>query len=486
MQERVGQRYGDFVVDSPLGRGGMGVVYRVTHVRTRRQYALKLLAEAAHADSRARFAREARVLAGLGHPGIVAVHDFDLEADTPWLVMDLLEGEDLAERLDRGPIPFMDAVSLFDGIAAAMDAAHRVGVLHRDIKPANVFIDAAGRPMLLDFGLAKPSQADATRLTMTGVAMGTPAYMSPEQARADSVDVRTDVYSLGALFFEMIVGEPPYMAPNPTALLAKVLMDPPPRVTTRTTTPFPAGVDELVARAMAKQAEARTPDVATLRDEVRMLAGRDRLPSGGEAVAATRMAPRSVPPTQATPAAMVAALTPRPPRQRRRWGLVVSAAVLVAAVSSGAAWVWARGEDVPVHVPVATPPLAIDVDAGEARLDAGSEVDAGADASDAGHDSSRHPRTRPRESPRASDPAAPSMMPTPEPEIAAAIAAIEQSDWRACLDAVRGVSTSRALQMRVSCALQIPDRSAARGACAEHMARYPNHPFSRSCPNVAP
>ncbi len=322
--------------------------------------------------------------------------------------------------------------------------------------------------------------------------MGTPAYMSPEQARADAVDVRTDVYSLGALFFEMLVGEPPYMAPNPTALLAKVLMDPPPRVSSRTTTLLPAGVDELVARAMAKRVDARTPNVATLRDEVRILAGRERLPSRGEAVAATVMAKRSVPPTQATPAAMVAAFTPRPPTRglTRAFGAVAasSAVLLVAGLSL---WMFSRSEStLPVRVPVATPPPVLVLDVGRdvsALPDAG--FDAGQDSSTSRAPRSKRPSRQHSREPALGVPAPPTpspRMPAPEPEIAAAIAAIEQSDWQGCLAAVRGTSTSRALQMQVSCALQIPERAAARRACIEHGARFPNHPFSRSCPSITP
>ncbi len=244
-----------------LGRGGMGEVFLGRHRRTGRVCAIKVLLGDAP-DLVERFRREAETVASLAHVGIVSVLDFDEdERGAPFLVMEHLEGEPLDEVLSRGPMEPDVAIGIMAELCDAVSYAHERGVLHRDLKPSNVFMarrEGAGtRPVLLDFGIAK-LRADLTRLTATGMALGTPAYMAPEQARALPLDERADVYALGALFFEMITGTVPFPAPTPTAMMARALTDPAPAPSSVRPEVSPH-VDALVLSALAKDPDARPP-----------------------------------------------------------------------------------------------------------------------------------------------------------------------------------------------------------------------------------
>ena len=255
----------------PLGQGGMGMVYLGEHVRTGRKCAVKLLPPEASHDVEAvkRFEREARVLGAMGHPGIVGIHDFSETPDgRPFFVMDYLEGEDLSQRLKRvGKLHWEDAKRVFDEISAALWAAHQAGVLHRDLKPGNVFLAqspaAPERVVLLDFGLAKGGVQDALTLTQSNMVMGTPLYMSPEQARSVGVDARSDIYSLAALTFELLTGQPPFVGPNYTAVLSSLLIDPPPKLSEKATAAVPEHLDEVLDIALSKDPKDRQPDVAS-------------------------------------------------------------------------------------------------------------------------------------------------------------------------------------------------------------------------------
>ena len=207
-------------VEGLLAAGGMGCVYTARHLRTGKRYAVKTLLpdERISMESLHRFEREAKAASSLGHVGIVQVHDFDLEGEPRFLVMDLLEGETLEQRLARmGRLSWSDARRIALEVADALAAAHHAGVLHRDLKPSNVFLaqrEGLGeRAVLLDFGLAKPIREGASVwVTRTGAIVGTAHYMSPEQARGERhLDVRADVYGLGALLYEMIAGIPPFL-----------------------------------------------------------------------------------------------------------------------------------------------------------------------------------------------------------------------------------------------------------------------------------
>jgi serine/threonine protein kinase len=259
-------------VERALGAGGVGAVYEATQIRTGRRYAVKvLLPEIAMKEgAAARFRREAEALAAIGHTGIVQIHDFDTEDDgTQFLVMDLLEGEDLAARITRaGALPAPEAVRVLGEIGSALSAAHALGIVHRDLKPANIFLSrrpgAPERATILDFGLAKNLAGPSVHLTATGVGLGTPLYMSPEQARGDEVDLRSDVYSLGCILFEMLTGTAPFTGPSISVVIAKILTEEPPLVSERTNRPTPPALDEVVRMALAKSPADRYATVQAL------------------------------------------------------------------------------------------------------------------------------------------------------------------------------------------------------------------------------
>jgi len=280
-------------VEEPLGRGGMGEVFAARHLRTGRRYAVKSILGGPRADEGTfrRFEREATAASALGHPGIVQVHDFNV---TPggafYLVMDLLEGETLERRLGRGPLPWAAARPVALELCAALGAAHEHGLIHRDIKPSNVFLarsrGAPERAVLVDFGLVKPLDESA-HVTSTGMVVGTPMYMSPEQARGEPLDVRSDVYSLAAVIFEAVTGAPPFLDRTLAAVYARLLHEPAPRASDVAQRRLPAGFDDVLARALAKDRAAR---FATVRAFAQALEGIGAGAAPEEAPATERMA----------------------------------------------------------------------------------------------------------------------------------------------------------------------------------------------------
>lgn len=225
-----GPEIGGYVLEDELARGGMGVVFRARHPQLDRTVALKVLlaGELASPQQRERFRLEAQAAARLRHPNIVAIHDVGQDAGRPYLVMDLVEGESLGERLDRdGPLPPREAATLVQKVAQAMHYAHEHSVLHRDLKPDNILLTPAGEPQLTDFGLAKLLDSQVTGPTLSGQFLGTPGFMSPEQVRAGAVDPRTDVYGLGATLYSLLTGEPPFDAEMILELATKVLQEEP-------------------------------------------------------------------------------------------------------------------------------------------------------------------------------------------------------------------------------------------------------------------
>ncbi|MGE0708752.1 MAG: serine/threonine-protein kinase [Planctomycetota bacterium] len=217
---------GPYVAESELGRGGMGAVYAGRDARSGRRVAIKVLARVEDERLRERFRREALALGRLSHPGIVRVLDAGLEAAHPWLVMELVEGETLAQRVERaGPLEPRAAAQVALEVARALAHAHRHQLLHRDVKPENVLLAADGRAVLADFGLVKGTGPEATRLTATGHTVGTPVYMPPEQVRSErgGVDPRSDVYALGATLYASLTGAAPFEGDNLMAVIASVL-----------------------------------------------------------------------------------------------------------------------------------------------------------------------------------------------------------------------------------------------------------------------
>ena len=219
-----GTRLGPYEILTPLGAGGMGEVYKARDTRLDRLVAIKVLPEhLAHSpDALARLEREAKAVAALNHPNILGIHDFATHGDTPYVVMELLEGESLRTRLDQGPLPPRQATELAVQMAQGLAAAHDKGVVHRDLKPDNLWITREGRLKILDFGLAKVGPpldqgADSGMPTGSflhgahterGMILGTLGYMSPEQVRGEAVDARSDLFSFGAVLFEMLTGQP--------------------------------------------------------------------------------------------------------------------------------------------------------------------------------------------------------------------------------------------------------------------------------------
>jgi TolB-like protein/tetratricopeptide (TPR) repeat protein/predicted Ser/Thr protein kinase len=241
-----------YTFERELGRGGMAVVYLVQDLRHDRPVALKvLLPELAATLGPERFQREIHFAARLQHPHILTVLDSGAAAGQLWFTMPFVEGESLRDRLRRErQLSVDDALRIADEAARALDYAHQHGVVHRDIKPENILLTSDGSTLVADFGIARALGGD-DGLTQTGLAIGTPAYMSPEQAAGDNtLDARTDLYSLGSVLYEMLAGEPPFTGPTPQAIVAKRLTAPAPSVRALRAT-VPAGVDEAIRKALA-------------------------------------------------------------------------------------------------------------------------------------------------------------------------------------------------------------------------------------------
>ncbi len=259
------QILGNYQIEERLGRGGMATVYRARQLNMRRDVAIKIMSAELVEDPQfvARFEREAQVIASLEHPRILPVHDFGHEGELFYLVMRLIEGETLYDRMLDGPLPPATAAKLVTQIAEALDYAHGRGVIHRDLKPNNILLDEYDNVYMMDFGLAKLLAA-TSHLTETGMVLGTPAYMAPEQWRGDPVDARTDVYALGVILYEMVCGQPPFEgADTPFTLMYKHLNDTP--QAPRSILPsLPAGVDAVILRALAKDPAGRYDSAGAL------------------------------------------------------------------------------------------------------------------------------------------------------------------------------------------------------------------------------
>lgn len=297
----VGQTFSHYRVTAKLGEGGMGEVYRATDSRLGRDVAIKVLPTtfAANAQSMARFEREAQLLASLNHPGIASVFGLEESNGIRGLVMELVEGPTLADRLCQGAIPLEDTLHIAEQIAEALEYAHERGIIHRDLKPSNVKITSDGTVKLLDFGLAKAIEGDSAAsdvsssptisiaATQAGIILGTAAYMSPEQARGKPVDRRADIWSFGVLLFEMFSGQPLYAGETTTDILARVIEREPDLSKLPSRTPAP--IRELIRKCLTKNPRQRLRDIGDARLLLEeFLADPSAAQSAGTAVPAPR------------------------------------------------------------------------------------------------------------------------------------------------------------------------------------------------------
>jgi len=269
---RAGQKIGPYEVIDVIGRGGMGTVYRARDATLGREVAVKALSSAFTGDPSGlkRFAREARLLASLNHPNIATIYDLLEFEGRPYLILELVEGETLADRVARGPLPFDECLRVARQLAEALEEAHEKGVVHRDLKPSNVKLTAEGRVKVLDFGLAKSQATPAltgaspsSATTRSGLVLGTPAYMSPEQARGHSVDSRTDIWSFGCLLYEMLSGERAFRGGSGFDVVASVLRDE--VAWTKLPGGIPASVQRLLRRCLEKNAASRPQAFSEIR-----------------------------------------------------------------------------------------------------------------------------------------------------------------------------------------------------------------------------
>jgi len=325
----INQTLGTFKITEKLGEGGMGQVFRAQDEKLGRQVAIKVLPEAVVQDAErlARFEREAKVLASLNHPNIGAIYGLEEADGKPFLILELVEGATLQERIQQGPVPIRDALRIARQIATALEAAHAQGIIHRDLKPANVKIDPKGNVKVLDFGLAKawePKSASGSdvlltasptmtqQMTEAGVLLGTAAYMSPEQARGKEVDKRSDIWAFGAVLLEMLTGRQSFGGETVTDVIAAIVAREPEYESLPADTP--QGIKRLLRRCLEKETDKRLHDIADARIEIEEIE---------EAVASGTL-----------PAAEVAAAS-----TRRRETLWMALAGLLALVAFALAWV---------------------------------------------------------------------------------------------------------------------------------------------------
>jgi len=285
MGRLIGQILAHYEITAALGAGGMGEVYRATDTKLNRDVAIKVLpAEVARDSERlARFRREARLLAALNHPNIAAIYGLEEAEGKPFLALELVEGEDLAERLERGAVPVNEALEIAEQIAQALEEAHNKGIIHRDLKPANVKVTPDGKVKVLDFGLAKAwagDDADGTAElsesptlthagTVVGTILGTATHMSPEQARGKPVDKRADVWSFGVVLWEMLTGRTLFLGESAADIIAAVVTKEPDFDALPPATP--RAVRRLIARCLRKDLRTRLPDIGAARLELQDL-----------------------------------------------------------------------------------------------------------------------------------------------------------------------------------------------------------------------
>ncbi|MGE0868535.1 MAG: serine/threonine-protein kinase [Kofleriaceae bacterium] len=395
---RPGTVVGEYRIEKKIGEGGMGAVYGAVHPLIGKKAAIKVISAVLGADASAvnRFVQEARSVNQIGHPNIVDVFAFgELPDGRNYFVMEHLQGESLADRLGRAPMPLGNALEILDQVADALEAAHEKQIVHRDLKPDNVFLAAVrgGRTMvkLLDFGIAKLSTGEGEggiAKTRTGMMMGTPGYLSPEQARGKNVDHRTDIYALGCMTFEIVCGRLPFVADNAMDIVLSHMTAPPPRAR-EFWAEIPAPLDELINQMLDKDA-AKRPSLAALRTAFAELftsglvtveatgthaayrsgvGGRIATPARGTPITPTPGGgmPTPMPGGPMTGAMAAAALQTTPPlvgevvpAPAKKSGLLIGAIIAVVAIGGAGALFATRGGSEPAKQPevAAAPPAA--------------------------------------------------------------------------------------------------------------------------------
>ncbi|HZK78126.1 MAG TPA: serine/threonine-protein kinase, partial [Gemmatimonadaceae bacterium] len=267
-----------YAIERELGRGGMATVYLARDMRHGSRVALKVLtADFASVVSGERFAREIHITAGLQHPHILPVFDSGEVDGLPYYVMPYVEGPTLEQKIKKeGPLPIGEALDIASEVADALAHAHAEGFVHRDIKPSNILL-AHGHAVVADFGIARTVEAVADQqLTRTGIAVGTAAYMSPEQASGEKVDGRSDIYSLGCVLFEMLAGHPPFRASSPRALMAKHWLDDIPSLRAIRST-VRGSLEALVSKALAKDPEERFANAGEMEDAIQKVSTEEKV-----------------------------------------------------------------------------------------------------------------------------------------------------------------------------------------------------------------
>jgi serine/threonine protein kinase/Tol biopolymer transport system component len=265
------ENVGRYEITNELGRGGMATVYRAYDPRFEREVAIKVLPhELMHeAQFRMRFEREAKTIARLEHTAIVPVYDVGEEDGVPFFVMRYMPGGSLADRIKGGPLTLEESAHIIDRIASALDSAHAKGIVHRDVKPGNILFDEDNEPFISDFGIAKLSES---KTNVTGSAIiGTPAYMSPEQAQGEAVDGRSDIYSLGVILYEMLSGKQPFEANTPMGVVFKHVTEPVPHILDANPS-LPPIVERVIEKVMAKQPGDRFQNAASLAEAISAVA----------------------------------------------------------------------------------------------------------------------------------------------------------------------------------------------------------------------
>ena len=286
----IGKTISHYRILDKLGEGGMGVVYKAEDLRLRRTVALKFISPQAMGGGaeRARFVHEAQAAAVLAHPNICVVFEIDEADRQSFIAMECVEGESLKDKIDAGPLKLAEALDIACQMAAGLRAAHEKGIVHRDIKPANIMLTGDGLVKILDFGLAR--SAEQTRITRTGTTMGTVTYMSPEQARGEMVDQRTDIWSLGVVLYEMLSGCLPFRGDHEQATLYLILNEEPGALGDRRAE-LPGEFERITGKALAKNPQQRYQQMREFQEDLKCLGARLSQEIGAEAPLDTRSAP---------------------------------------------------------------------------------------------------------------------------------------------------------------------------------------------------